>query len=105
MLTYLVDHYRFHCRLVRARDPAGVQHLGFLLTTVLGIAGSMGRLDGRSFQSQAPGSAFHPAGFIMSVTCRARSGLGGNGAARSLTKNRDFAEDDEVSSPRLRDSF
>ena len=46
----------------------GVQHLGFLMTTVLGIAGSIvGGLIGRVFSKPAPGSAFHPAGFIMSV--------------------------------------
>jgi uncharacterized membrane protein YeaQ/YmgE (transglycosylase-associated protein family) len=46
----------------------GVQHLGFILTTVLGIAGSIvGGLIGRVFSKPAPGSAFHPAGFIMSV--------------------------------------
>ena len=46
----------------------GVQHLGFIMTTVLGIAGSIvGGLIGRIFSRPAPGSAFHPAGFIMSV--------------------------------------
>ena len=48
----------------------GVQHLGFIMTTVLGIAGSIvGGLIGRLFSKPAPGSAFHPAGFIMSVIC------------------------------------
>ena len=48
----------------------GVQHLGFIMTTVLGIAGSIiGGLIGRLFSRPAPGSAFHPAGFIMSVIC------------------------------------
>ena len=48
----------------------GVQHLGFIMTTVLGIAGSIvGGLIGRIFSKPAPGSAFHPAGFIMSVIC------------------------------------
>ena len=46
----------------------GVQHLGFIWTTVLGIAGSVvGGLIGRMFSKPAPGAAFHPAGFIMSV--------------------------------------
>ena len=48
----------------------GVQHLGFIMTTVQGIAGSVvGGLIGRLFSKPAPGSAFHPAGFIMSVIC------------------------------------
>ena len=48
----------------------GVQHLGFLMTTILGIAGSIvGGLIGRIFSKPAPGAAFHPAGFIMSVIC------------------------------------
>src|SRR5213596_2055685 len=46
----------------------GVQHLGFIMTTVLGIGGSIiGGLIGRLFSRPAPGSAFHPAGFIMSI--------------------------------------
>jgi uncharacterized membrane protein YeaQ/YmgE (transglycosylase-associated protein family) len=46
----------------------GVQHLGFLMTTILGIAGSIvGGLIARLFSRPAPGSAFHPAGFIMSL--------------------------------------
>jgi uncharacterized membrane protein YeaQ/YmgE (transglycosylase-associated protein family) len=43
-------------------------HMGFLLTAGLGIAGSIvGGLIGRIFSKPAPGSAFHPAGFIMSI--------------------------------------
>ena len=46
----------------------GVQQLGFLMTTLLGIGGSIiGGLIGRLFSRPAPGSAFHPAGFIMSI--------------------------------------
>jgi uncharacterized membrane protein YeaQ/YmgE (transglycosylase-associated protein family) len=46
----------------------GVQHLGFILTTLLGIGGSIvGGLIGRIFSKPAPGTAFHPAGFIMSI--------------------------------------
>jgi uncharacterized membrane protein YeaQ/YmgE (transglycosylase-associated protein family) len=46
----------------------GVQHLGFIMTTLLGIGGSiLGGLIGRLFSRPAPGSAFHPAGFIMSL--------------------------------------
>jgi uncharacterized membrane protein YeaQ/YmgE (transglycosylase-associated protein family) len=43
-------------------------HMGFLLTAGLGIAGSIvGGLIARIFSKPAPGSAFHPAGFIMSI--------------------------------------
>jgi uncharacterized membrane protein YeaQ/YmgE (transglycosylase-associated protein family) len=53
----------------RALMP-GMQHLGFVMTTVLGIAGSIvGGLIGRIFSKPAPGSSFHAAGFIMSVIC------------------------------------
>ena len=46
----------------------GVQHLGFIMTTLLGIGGSiLGGLIGRLFSRPTPGSAFHPAGFIMSI--------------------------------------
>jgi uncharacterized membrane protein YeaQ/YmgE (transglycosylase-associated protein family) len=46
----------------------GVQHLGFIMTTLLGIGGSIiGGLIARLFSRPAPGSAFHPAGFIMSI--------------------------------------
>ncbi|HWY50955.1 MAG TPA: GlsB/YeaQ/YmgE family stress response membrane protein [Chthoniobacterales bacterium] len=43
-------------------------HFGFWLTAVLGIAGSIvGGLIARLFSKPAPGSSFHPAGFIMSI--------------------------------------
>ena len=46
----------------------GAQHLGFIMTTLLGIAGSIvGGLIGRLFSKPEPGSAFHPAGLIMSI--------------------------------------
>src|SRR2546430_15909990 len=55
--------------IARAIMP-GAQHLGFIMTTVLGIAGSIiGGLVGRLFSRPAPCSAFHPAGFIMLVVC------------------------------------
>lgn len=57
--------------IARAIMP-GVQHLGFIMTTLLGIGGSIvGGLLGRLFSKPAPGSSFHPAGFIMSVICAA----------------------------------
>jgi len=53
--------------IVRAIMP-GVQHLGLIMTTLLGIGGSIvGGLIGRLFSKPAPGSTFHPAGFIMSI--------------------------------------
>ncbi len=43
-------------------------HMSFLATVLLGAGGSiMGGLIGRIFSKPAPGSAFHPAGFIMSI--------------------------------------
>jgi uncharacterized membrane protein YeaQ/YmgE (transglycosylase-associated protein family) len=53
--------------IARAIMP-GVQHLGFVVTTLLGIGGSIvGGLIGRLFSRPEPGSSFHPAGFIMSI--------------------------------------
>jgi uncharacterized membrane protein YeaQ/YmgE (transglycosylase-associated protein family) len=53
--------------IARAIMP-GVQHLGFIATTLLGIAGSIvGGLIARLFSKPEPGSSFHPAGFIMSI--------------------------------------
>lgn len=53
--------------IARALLP-GTQHLGFVYTTLLGIAGSIiGGLIARVFSKPAPGSAFHPAGFVMSI--------------------------------------
>ena len=53
--------------IARAIMP-GVQHLGLIMTTLLGIGGSIvGGLIGRLFSKPAPGSAFHPAGFILSI--------------------------------------
>jgi uncharacterized membrane protein YeaQ/YmgE (transglycosylase-associated protein family) len=53
--------------IARAIMP-GVQHLGFIATTILGIGGSLlGGLIARIFSKPAPGSSFHPAGFILSI--------------------------------------
>ena len=53
--------------IARAIMP-GAQHLGFILTTLLGVGGSiLGGLIGRLFSKPEPGSSFHPAGFIMSI--------------------------------------
>jgi len=53
--------------VARAVIP-GVQHLGLILTTLLGIGGSIvGGLIGRLFSKPTPGATFHPAGFILSI--------------------------------------
>lgn len=53
--------------IARAVLP-GAHHLGFILTTLLGIAGSIvGGLIARLFSKPAPGAPFHPAGFILSI--------------------------------------
>ena len=53
--------------IARAALP-GAQHLGFIMTTILGIAGSIvGGLIGRLFSRPAPGTPFHPAGIILSI--------------------------------------
>ena len=46
----------------------GVQHLGFIMTSVLGIVGSVvGGLIARLFSKPEPGAPFHAAGFILSI--------------------------------------
>jgi uncharacterized membrane protein YeaQ/YmgE (transglycosylase-associated protein family) len=53
--------------IARAVMP-GMQHLGLIATTLLGIGGSIiGGLIGRLFSRPEPGTSFHPAGFIMSI--------------------------------------
>jgi uncharacterized membrane protein YeaQ/YmgE (transglycosylase-associated protein family) len=53
--------------IARAIMP-GTQHLSFIMTTLLGIGGSiLGGLIGRLFSKPAPGTPFHPAGIIMSI--------------------------------------
>jgi uncharacterized membrane protein YeaQ/YmgE (transglycosylase-associated protein family) len=53
--------------IARAIMP-GAQHLGFIITTLLGIGGSIiGGLIARLFSKPEPGSKFHPAGFILSI--------------------------------------
>ncbi|MFL6541670.1 MAG: GlsB/YeaQ/YmgE family stress response membrane protein [Chthoniobacterales bacterium] len=53
--------------IARAIMP-GVQGMGFIMTTILGIAGSIiGGLIGRLFSRPEPGAPFHAAGFIMSI--------------------------------------
>ncbi len=53
--------------VARAIMP-GMQHLTFIMTTLLGIGGSIvGGLIARLFSRPAPGSSFHAAGFLMSI--------------------------------------
>ncbi len=53
--------------IARAIVP-GAQHMGFILTTILGIAGSLvGGLFGRLISKPPEGSKFHPAGFFLSI--------------------------------------
>ena len=53
--------------LARALLPGGDQ-MGFLATSLLGIAGSfVGGLIGRLIRPPEEGAAFHPAGFFMSI--------------------------------------
>lgn len=45
-----------------------VEPMGFWLTAGVGIVGSLiGGLIGRLIKKPEPGSAFHPAGFLMSI--------------------------------------
>ena len=53
--------------IARAIMP-GAQHLGFIATTLVGIAGSIvGGLIARLFSAPKPGQPVHPAGLIMSI--------------------------------------
>lgn len=46
----------------------GSEHLGLLMTGVLGVAGSfVGGFIGRLFSKPAEGAAFSPAGILMSI--------------------------------------
>ena len=47
----------------------GAQHLGFLMTSLVGIGGSIvGGLIGRVLSPPAAGTPVHPAGIIMSIS-------------------------------------
>lgn len=53
--------------IARAVLP-GIDHMGFIMTTVVGIVGSIvGGFIGGLIKKPANGSMFHPAGFIMSI--------------------------------------
>jgi uncharacterized membrane protein YeaQ/YmgE (transglycosylase-associated protein family) len=53
--------------IARAVLP-GADHMGFLMTTGVGIVGSLiGGLLGNLIKRPEPGAKFHPAGFLMSI--------------------------------------
>ena len=53
--------------IARAIMP-GAQHLGIMMTTLLGIGGSfVGGFIGQLISKPAAGAKFHPAGIIMSI--------------------------------------
>ena len=53
--------------IARAIVP-GTQHMGFILTSLLGIVGSLiGGLIGRLVSRPPEGAKFHPAGFFLSI--------------------------------------
>jgi uncharacterized membrane protein YeaQ/YmgE (transglycosylase-associated protein family) len=46
----------------------GTEHMGFVMTTLVGIAGSLiGGFIGLLFKRPQPGQKFHTAGFLMSI--------------------------------------
>jgi uncharacterized membrane protein YeaQ/YmgE (transglycosylase-associated protein family) len=53
--------------IARALVP-GADHMGFWMTSALGILGSIaGGLIARVFSKPKEGSPFHPAGFLLSI--------------------------------------
>jgi uncharacterized membrane protein YeaQ/YmgE (transglycosylase-associated protein family) len=53
--------------IARAILP-GADHMGILMTTLVGIIGSVvGGFIAHLFSKPAPGAKFHPAGIIMSI--------------------------------------
>lgn len=53
--------------IARMLVPGG-EHMSFVATTLLGIAGSIvGGLVAGVLRKPVPGAAFHPAGFFMSI--------------------------------------
>jgi uncharacterized membrane protein YeaQ/YmgE (transglycosylase-associated protein family) len=53
--------------IARAVMP-GAEHLGFWMTSLVGIGGSLiGGLIGMVVKRPTPGSMFHPAGFLLSI--------------------------------------
>jgi uncharacterized membrane protein YeaQ/YmgE (transglycosylase-associated protein family) len=53
--------------IARAIMP-GIDHMGFWMTAIIGIGGSLvGGLIGTVIKRPAPGAPFHPAGFLLSI--------------------------------------
>ena len=53
--------------IARAIMP-GMDHLGFWMTAIIGIGGSLvGGLIGMVIKRPASGAMFHPAGFLLSI--------------------------------------
>ncbi|MFS8086661.1 MAG: GlsB/YeaQ/YmgE family stress response membrane protein [Acidobacteriota bacterium] len=53
---------------IASKFVAGIGHLGFWMTTGLGIVGSfVGGFLSRLFSKPADGAVFHPAGILMSI--------------------------------------
>jgi len=53
--------------IARAVLP-GADHMGLLMTTLVGVVGSIiGGFIGHLFAKPNPDSKFHPAGFLMSI--------------------------------------
>jgi uncharacterized membrane protein YeaQ/YmgE (transglycosylase-associated protein family) len=58
----------FFAGLIARAVLPGVDSMGFIMTTVVGIAGSLiGGFLGRLISKPAEGDKFHPAGFLMSI--------------------------------------
>ena len=66
ILWYLV--VGFIVGLIARAVVPGIDTMGIIATTLVGIVGSIiGGLIGRVISKPEPGSKFHPAGFIMSI--------------------------------------
>jgi len=58
----------FVCGLLARAILPGAQHMGFIATSALGIAGSfLGGLLARVFSKPKEGARYHPAGLVLSV--------------------------------------
>ena len=58
----------FFAGLIARAVLPGADHMGFIATTAVGIVGSIiGALIGNAISRPAPGTKFHPAGFLMSI--------------------------------------
>lgn len=58
----------FFCGLIARALLPGVDHMGFIATTLVGIVGSVvGGFIGSAMRRPAPGAAVHPTGIVMSI--------------------------------------